>query len=114
MSIPYLVFQLQDTGEGMELHSHRVLDGLCCLVHMIIRTSPIKDPHTEQAEENWIIDTSPINLSKPFHPSNHVCPKPIVEEKVWVHVPPPPIFNDGLIIGLILLDHTVVGVLGYL
>ena len=114
MSVPYPVFQLQDMEKGAKLHSCRVLDGLHCLVYAIIRTSLVKDPHAEQTEQDQIIDFGSINLMKPFHPLDHVCPEPIVEEEVWVHVPPPLVLNCSLIIRLILLDHPMIGVLGYL
>ena len=66
----------------------------------------------EQAEEDQVIYPRPINSTKPFHPSDHVHPKLIIKEEVWVHVSPPPILNNLLIIGFILLNYTMVGVLG--
>ena len=33
----------------------------------------------EQAKEDWIIDVSPINLSEPFSPLDHVGPKSIIK-----------------------------------
>ena len=80
------------------MQSGRVSNGLCCLVQPFIQTGPVQDPHLEQAKEDWIINMSLINLSKPFHPSDHVCPKLIVKEEVWVYVPPPPVVNGGLVV----------------
>ena len=111
-SIPYPVFQLQDMGKGAKLHGCRVLDGLCCLVHTIIRTSPVEDPHMEQAEQDWNINPRPINLIKPFHPLDHIHPELIVKEEVQVHVPPPLVMDNLLIIGLILFNYPMIGVLG--
>ena len=75
-----------------------MVDSLGHLVYVFIRTGPVQDPHPEQVKEDWIVDTSPISLSKPFCPSDHIGPKTIVEEQVWVHIPPPPVMNDSLII----------------
>ena len=61
---------------------------------------------------NWIVDTSPIHPSKPFHSSNHVCPKVIVEEEVQEDIPPPLVMNDNLIVQFIFLDYSVEGILG--
>ena len=69
-------------GKGAQLHGSRMLDGLCHLVHAIVGTSPVQDSHPEQVDKNQIMDMSLINLSEPFRPSNHVCPKMIVEEEI--------------------------------
>ena len=74
------MFQLHNVGKGAQLHGSRVSDGLHHLVHPLIRTSPVQDPHTEQAKEDQIVDTGLINLLKPFCPSDNVGPKSIVEE----------------------------------
>ena len=103
-----------NTGKGAKLHGGRVSNGLHCLVHAIVGTGPVQDPHMEQAEEDWIVYMSPINPSEPFCPSDHVHPQTIIKEEIQVHIPPPPIVNNGLIIGFTLLDHPVIGVLGYL
>ena len=73
-------------------------DSLRHLVHPIIGTSPVKDHHSEQTEEDQIVDMSLINLSKPFSPLDHVGPKTIIEEEVQVYVPPPPVVNNSLVI----------------
>ena len=101
-------------GKGAELHNHRVLNGLCSLVHTIVGTHPIENPHAEQTEQDQIIDLSLINPSKPFHPTDHIHPEPIVKEEVQVYVPPPQVFDNHLIIGFTFLNHPVVGILGYL
>ena len=46
----------------------------------IIGSLPVKDPHLEQQQEGQIVDLCLIHLSKPFSPSDHVGPKPIIEE----------------------------------
>ena len=68
----------------------------------------------EQVDQNWIIDPGPISPSKPLSPLDHIHPELIVKEEVWEHIPPPLILNNGLIVGLILMDHPKIGVLGYL
>ena len=57
---------------------------------------------------------TPIDPSEPFSPLNHVHPEPIVEEEVRIHVPPPPIMNDRLVIWFPRLPDPVEGVLGNL
>ena len=57
---------------------------------------------------------SPVNSLKPFSPPDHVCPKLIVEEEVWIHVPPPPVVNDGFIVWFPCLHDPVKGILGNL
>ena len=99
-------------GEGTEVHSCRMLNRLGRLVETIIGTGPVQDPHPEQAKENWIIDVSPIHLLKPFHPSDHIGPEPIVKEEVWVHVPPPTVVDDHLIFQLPWFPNAMEGVLG--
>ena len=101
-------------GEDTEVHSSQVLNHLGHLVKTIIGTSPVQDPHPEQAKENWIVDASPINLSKPFHPSDHIGPEMIIEEEVRVYVPPPAVMNDGFIVWLPWLPNAVEGILGNL
>ena len=114
MSISYPVFQFHDTGEGMELHPGRMLNGLHHLVHAIIGTGPVQDPHAEQAEENQIINISLIYLSKPFHPLDHIGLQSIIKEKVWEDIPLPTVVNNCLVIRFILLDYSVEGILGNL
>ena len=57
------------------------------MVHSIIGSFPVKDPHPKQRQEGQIIDLHLIHLSKPLRPSHHMGPKPIVEEQVWIHIP---------------------------
>lgn len=68
----------------------------------------------KQVDQDRIIDSRIIYLLKPFHALDHVHPEMIIEEKIWVHVPPLLILNDSPIIGFILVDHPEVGVPGYL
>ena len=101
-------------GEGLEVHCHRVLNGLGSLAKMIIRASPVQDPHPEQAKENWIIDTSPVHLSKPFCPSDHIGPEPIGKEEVQVYVPPPMAVDNCLVIWFPWFPNAMEGILGNL
>ena len=96
----------------MELHSGKMSNGLYRLVHPVVRTGPVKDPHLEQAKEDRIVNTSPINPLKPFHPSDHVCLKLIVKEQIREDVPPPPVVNNTLVVWFILLDYPMEGILG--
>ena len=57
------------------------------MVHSIIGSFPVEDPHPKQRQEGQIIDLHLIHLSKPLRPSDHMGPKPIVEEQVWIHIP---------------------------
>ena len=56
---------------------------------MIVWTYPIKDPHVEKVDQDWIVDFVLIYLMEPLHPLDHVHPESIVKEGVRVHVPPP-------------------------
>ena len=96
------------------MYHHRVSNSLGHLVKTIVGTSTIQDSHLEQAKENWIIDTSPIHLSQPFHPSDHVGPEPIIKKEVWVHIPPPMVVDDCFIVQLPSFSNTVKSVLGNL
>ena len=98
----------------MDVHGCRVSNGLSCLVHTIVLACLVEDPHMEQVDQDRIIDPGPINPLKPFSSLDHICPEPIVKEEIWVHVPPPPVLDNSLIIRLVLLNHPKVGVLGYL
>ena len=94
------------------MHSGQVSNGLGHLVKTVVGTGPVQDPHMEQTEENWIVDASPIYHSKPFHPLDHVGPETIIKVKVWVHVPPPPIMDNCLVIWFSCLPNTMEGILG--
>ena len=93
------------------MYSGGVSNRLCQLVKTIVGTSPIKDSHPEQVQEYWIIDLRSVYPSKPFDPLDHVHPELIIEEEVWVHVPPPPIMDDCLIWFPCFL-HPMEGILG--
>ena len=101
-------------GEGLEVHSPGMSNHLCCLMKTIVGTSPVQNPHLEQAEEDQIVDTSPIHLSKPFCPSDHIGPEPIIEVEVQIHVPPPMVIDNCLVIWLPCLLNAMEGILGYL
>ena len=55
-----------------------------------------------------------INLLEPLRSLDHVGPKLIVEEEIWIDISPPSIMDDGLIIRLPRLLDTMEGVLGNL
>ena len=96
----------------MKVHSGRMLNSLHGLMKSVIWTSPVKDLHLEQVQENRIIDASPIYLLKPFYSSDHVCPEPIIKEEVWVYIPPPSVVNNHLVIWFPCLPNTMEGILG--
>ena len=79
---------------------------------MVVGTSPVQDPHLEQVRKNQVIDLSPINASKPLRSSDHVCPQSVIKEEVRVHIPPPLILNDGLVIWFSLLLDPMEGIPG--
>ena len=87
-----------------------MLDHLCCLVHLIIGSFPVEDPHLKQRQEGRIIDLHLIHLLKPLRPSDHIGPKLIVKEQVWIHIPPPLIV--GSLCVLSSFHNSVEGVLG--
>ena len=51
-------------------------------MHPVVWTSPVEDSHTEQAKEDWIVDTSLIHLSEPLGPLDRVGPEPIIKVEV--------------------------------
>ena len=89
-----------------------MLNSLSSLVQPVIWTSPVEDPHTEKAKKDRIVDASPIHLTEPLCPSDHVGPGSIVKVEVQVYVPPPPIVDDHLIIWFPHLPNTMKGILG--
>ena len=89
-----------------------MLNSLSRLVKIVIGTSPVQDPHLEQVKKNQVIGLSPINASRPLRSSDHVCPQSVIKEEVRVHIPPPLIVNDGLVIWFSLLLDPMEGILG--
>ena len=98
----------------MKVHGGGVLNGLCRLVYLLVRAGPVQDSHLEQAKEDQIVDVTPIDLSKPLGPSDHVCPEPIIKKEVQVYIPPPPVMNNSLIIQFACLHNPIKGILGNL
>ena len=92
------MFQFHNMGKGSEMHCSGVSNHLGCLVETIVWTSPIQDSHPEQAQENRIIDSSPVHLSKPFSSPDHVGPKLIIKEEVRVDIPPPSVVGGRFIL----------------
>ena len=87
-----------------------MLHGLGRLVHMIVGSFPVEDPHLKQRQEGQIIDLHPIHLSKPLCPSDHMGPELIVKEEIWVHIPPPLIVGSLGVLSSFL--NPMEGVLG--
>ena len=82
------------------------------LVHPVVWTSPVQDPHLEQVKEDQIIDSCLVHLLKPFYSPDHIGPELIVGEEVWVYVPPPLIVDNSLIIRFSGFPNPMEGVLG--
>ena len=59
-----------------------MLNSLGCLVKMIVGTSPVQDSHSEQVEENWIVNMGLINMLEPLHSSDHIHSQSVIKEKV--------------------------------
>ena len=57
-----------------------MLNSLGCLVKMIVGTS--QDSHSEQVEENWIVNMGLINMLEPLHSSDHIHSQSVIKEKV--------------------------------
>ena len=87
-------------------------DHLCCLVKMIVGSLPIKDPHAQQRQQRSIVDLCPIDHTKPFSPTDHMGPQPIIKVKVQEDVIPPTMVCSRLILSL--LADPMKGVLGNL
>ena len=87
-------------------------DCLRCLVKTIVGSLPIENPHTQQRQQQSIIDLRPINYLEPFSPSDHMGPQPIIKEQVQKNVIPPMMVCSRLI--LPLLADPVEGGLGNL
>ena len=84
-----------------------------CLSHLVetfIGSLPVQDSHLKQWQERQIIDLCPIHHSKPFSSTDHMCPQPIVKEKVWEDVIPPVMVCSHHI--LPFFDDPVKGILG--
>ena len=85
-------------------------DRLCGLVKTIIGSFPIKDPHAQQRQQQWIVDLCLIDHMEPFSPADHVGPQPIIKEQVWEDVVPPVTVSGCLV--LPLLADPMKGILG--
>ena len=94
----------------MEVHSSGVSDSLGGLVHTIVWNPPVNNPHPKKRQEGWIVDLGLIHLLEPFGPSDHVGPKTIIKEEVWIYIMPPLIVGGFSI--LPSLDDPMEGVLG--
>ena len=101
-------------GKGSEVHRRQVPNCLSHLVKTIVWAGPVQDPHPEQAKENWIINISPIHLSKPFGSSDHVGLQLIIEEEIRIDILPPLVVDNSLVTWLPCLLNAMEGVLGNL
>ena len=54
--IPHPVSQGHSAGEGPKMEGSGVLNSLSHLVKMVIGTHPVKDPHTEEVDQDQIVD----------------------------------------------------------
>ena len=96
------------------MYGHRMLNSLGCLVKTIVKASPVQDSHSEQVEKNQIVDPTLIDTLEPFCSLDHIHPESVIKEEVQVHIPPPPIVDDGFVIWFPLLYNPMEGVLGNL
>ena len=55
-----------------------------------------------------------IYHTKPPCSADHVGPKTIVEVEVWVHIPPPLVMDNCLVVWFSCLPNTMEGILGNL
>ena len=78
-------------------------DCLSRLVQMIIWSTPVEDPHTEQRQQGRIIDLPLVDHTKPFGPVDHMGPQPIVKEEVREDVIPPAMMGSCLVLPLLTL-----------
>ena len=85
-------------------------DCLSCLVETIVWSLPVKDPHLEQRQQGRIINLPLVNHMKPFGPTDHVCPQPIIEEEVWEDIIPPTMVCSHLVFPLLV--DSMEGILG--
>ena len=85
-------------------------DCLRCLVETIVRSLPVKDPHTQQRQQRSIIDLRLVDHTEPFSPLDHMGPQPIVKEQVRENVIPPAMVCSHLV--LPLLADPVESILG--
>ena len=108
--IPHPCLQSYYMRKGGEMKSCGMSNSLCHLVKMIIWTCPVKNSHTEEVDQDQIINPRLVHPPKPLH-SDHISPKMIIKEKVWEHVLLPSILIDHCISSA---DHTEETVLGYL
>ena len=96
----------------MEGHSGPESNSLGCLMKSIVGSLPVEDPHPNQRQEGRIVDLGPIHLMKPLCPSDHVGPKPIVKEKIWVCITPPLVVCGSHILSSV--QDSMEGILGNL
>ena len=77
-------------------------DRLRFLVKTIVGSLPVKDPHTQQRQQRSIIDPHPIHHTKPFSPSDHVGPQPIIKEQVREDAIPPAMVCSCLVLPVLV------------
>ena len=55
--------------------------GLGHLVKTIVGTSPVKDSHAEQIQQNWVVDLRPVHPLNPFCSLDHIHPESIMKKR---------------------------------
>ena len=87
-----------------------MLHGLGSLVHTVIGSFPVKDPHSKERQESWIIDLGLVHLLEPLCPLNHMGPESIIKKEVGICIPPPPVMDSDLVLSR--FPNPVEGILG--
>ena len=85
-------------------------DHLCCLVKTIVGSLPVEDPHTQQRQQQDVVNLRSVDHPEPFSPSDHVGPQSIIKVQVREDVIPPTMMGSCLI--LPVLTNPVESILG--
>ena len=109
---PYPGFKLHYPGKETKCDGGTMPDRLHGLVKTIVGSFPIEDPHTQQQQQQRIINLRLVDHTKPFSPVDHMGPQLIVKEQVWKNIVPPAMVGRHHV--LPLLANPMEGVLGNL
>ena len=107
---PYPGFKLHYPGKETKCNGGTMPDCLHSLVKTIVGSLPVKHPHVQQRQQQQIVNLCPIDHTKPFSPTDHMGPQPIIEEQVQKDVIPPAMVCSCLV--LPFSANPVKGVLG--
>ena len=69
-------------------------NSLGSLVEAVVVSPPVKDTDMKEAYQYWIVELTPIDLTKLFPSSNHVGPQMIIEMELREDIPPSPCIID--------------------